>query len=91
MSINLLATFASITPCIYCRLPDFHLIFRVMSARARSDVANATFTLTSTLKTRNLGVKLQATGEISELTVQLASSQKQEQTEGCRHRRYSVR
>ena len=90
MSISLLATFASITPCTHCRLPDFHLIFRVMSAGARSDVANATFTLTSTRKTRNLGLKFQATGEISGLTVQLAPTQKQEQTEGCRGSRYGV-
>jgi hypothetical protein len=48
-------------------LPDFHLIFRVLTARARSDVAQATFTLTSTPKAQNLGVKLQATGEISGL------------------------
>ena len=49
------------------RLPDFHVIFRVMNAHVRSDVANAMFTLTSTLKTRNLGVNFQATGKVSGL------------------------
>lgn len=55
------------TLCTHFRLPGFHLIFRVLSVRARYDVANAMFTLTSTLKTRNLGVKFQATGETSGL------------------------
>ena len=64
---SLFPNFTSATLCTLFRLPDFHLIFRVLNARARSDVAEATFTLTSTPKTRNLGVKLQATGEISGL------------------------
>ena len=40
-----------------------------MNLHAHSDVASATFTLTSTPKTRNLSVKLQATGETSGLIV----------------------
>ncbi len=51
------------------RLPDFHLIFRVLDAHSRSDVAIATLTLTSTPKTQNLGVKLHATDEISGLVL----------------------
>jgi hypothetical protein len=48
-------------------LPVFHLILPDLSAHARSDVAMAAFTLTSTLKSNDLGAKIQPTGATSGL------------------------
>src|SRR5690606_11393050 len=59
---------SSVTVCYRLRLPVFHLISPDLSARAHFDVAMAAFTLTSTLKSADLGAKIQATGAISGLT-----------------------
>jgi len=52
--------------CFSLDLPD-------LSAHARSDVAMAAFTLTSTLKSTDLGAKIKATGATSGLSTKKTS------------------